>query len=39
MFPPMENGMGRKTKLVTHSRKRFGMKRAVIESKLERWMR
>ncbi|HMJ91501.1 MAG TPA: type IV secretory system conjugative DNA transfer family protein, partial [Candidatus Acidoferrum sp.] len=38
MLPPMENRVGRKEKLIARSRERFGMMRAVIESKLERWM-
>jgi hypothetical protein len=39
MLPPMENRVGRKEKLIAQSRQRFGMARAIIESKLDRWMR
>ncbi|HMJ88758.1 MAG TPA: type IV secretory system conjugative DNA transfer family protein, partial [Candidatus Acidoferrum sp.] len=38
MFPPMDNRIGRKEKLVKQSRERFAMKRAIIEDKLNRWM-
>lgn len=38
MFPPMENRIGRKGKLIAHSRQRFGTARTVIEDKLNRWM-
>ncbi len=39
MLPPLENRIGRAAKLIAHSRERFGTKRAVIEGKLNRWMR
>jgi hypothetical protein len=39
MFPPMENRVGRRDKLIAHSRERFGTRRSVIEDKLERWMK
>lgn len=38
MLPPMENRIGRKDKLIARSRERFGIRRAVIEDKLKRWM-
>ena len=38
MLPPMQNRIGRKKKLIAHSRMRFGMSRIVIEDKLNRWM-
>ena len=38
-LPPLENRVGRKDKLVTRSRQRFAMRRAVIEDKLNRWMK
>ena len=39
MLPPLENRVGRKEKLITTSRERFAMRRAVIEDKLNRWMK
>jgi len=38
MFPPLENRIARKDKLIMRSRERFSMKRSVIEEKLKRWM-
>ena len=38
MFPPLENRIARKDKLIMRSRERFSMKRTVIEDKLKRWM-
>lgn len=37
-LPPMGKRTGRSGKLVRQSRQRFAMQRAVIESKLDRWM-
>jgi hypothetical protein len=39
MLPPVENRIGRKDKLIARSREQFGTPRAVIEDKLNRWMR
>lgn len=39
MLEPLENRVGRKDKLIAHSRDRFAVKRAVIEGKLHRWMK
>lgn len=39
MLPPLEKRIGRKDKLIRHSRQRFAMRRAVIEDKLNRWMK
>ena len=39
MFPPMENRVGRKEKLIARSRERFATARGIIEDKLSRWMR
>ena len=39
MFPPQENRVGRKEKLIARSRERFATARGVIEGKLSRWMR
>ena len=39
MLPPLETHMGRKDKLIAHSRQRFAMARTKIEKKLTRWMR
>lgn len=39
MLPPIENGVGRKEKLIRHSRMRFSMRREAIEEKLRRWMK
>jgi hypothetical protein len=39
MPPPIEASMGRRDKLIAHSRQRFAMSRARIEGKLRRWMR
>jgi hypothetical protein len=38
MLPPIQNRVGRKDKLITCSRERFTMPRAVVEDKLDRWM-
>jgi hypothetical protein len=38
MLPPLGNRVGRKDKLISLSRQRFAMPRAVIEAKLNRWM-
>jgi hypothetical protein len=38
MLPPLENRVGRKQKLIAHSRERFATPRSVIEAKLNRWM-
>ena len=38
MFPPFENRIARKNKLIMRSRERFSMKRSVIEDRLKRWM-
>jgi Helicase HerA, central domain len=37
-LPPVVNRIGRKHKLITLSRQRFALPRAVIEDKLNRWM-
>jgi type IV secretory pathway TraG/TraD family ATPase VirD4 len=39
MLPPLENRIGRRAKLIALSRQRFAMPRAVIEEKLNRWMK
>jgi hypothetical protein len=39
MLPPLENRIGRKEKLIRRSRERFAIPRAVIEDKLNRWMK
>ena len=39
MLPPMQNGTGRKGRLIAASRMRFAVRRVVIEEKLGRWMR
>ena len=38
MLPPLENRVGRKRNLIAQSRERFATTRAVIETKLRRWM-
>ena len=38
MLPPLENRLGRKDKLIALSRERFGIPRAVIEAKINRWI-
>ncbi|HEU6448905.1 MAG TPA: type IV secretion system DNA-binding domain-containing protein [Verrucomicrobiae bacterium] len=38
MLPPLENRVGRRDKLIRHSRERFAMPRSKIERKLNRWM-
>jgi hypothetical protein len=38
MLPPIENGVGRKAKLIAQSRQRFATPRAIVEDKLRRWM-
>jgi hypothetical protein len=38
MLPPLENRVGRKDKLIRHSRERFATPRAKIDDKLKRWM-
>lgn len=38
MLPPLENRVGRRHKLIAHSRLRFSMPRRLIEEKLNRWM-
>jgi len=38
MFPPLENRVGRKEKLIHQSRERFAIPRSKIEDKLNRWM-
>lgn len=38
MLPPLENRVGRRDKLIAHSRMCFSMQRPVIEDKLHRWM-
>jgi hypothetical protein len=38
MLPPIGNRVGRKEKLVKHSRMRFATRREVIEEKLNRWV-
>jgi hypothetical protein len=35
---PLENRVGRRNKLIAHSRERFASPRAVIEDKLSRWL-
>ena len=37
--PPVERVFSEPEKLIRASRERFGMKQAVIEEKLERWLR
>jgi len=39
MLPPLENKIGRKDKLIAHSRERFATPRAIVEDKLNRWMK
>ena len=39
MLPPLENCVGRRSKLIALSRERFDMPRAKIEAKLLRWMK
>ncbi len=39
MLPPLENRVGRKEKLIARSRERFATPRAVVEDKLNWWMR
>jgi hypothetical protein len=36
---PLQNRVGRKTKLVVRSRERFATPRAIVENKLNRWLR
>jgi hypothetical protein len=38
MLPPIENRIGRKDKLIARSQERFAAPRAVVETKLNRWM-
>jgi hypothetical protein len=38
MFPPIENRVGRKEKLIARSRERFATPRLVVENKLNRWI-
>jgi len=38
MYPPLENRIGRKEKLIQRSRERFAVSRVKIEGKLNRWM-
>ena len=38
MLPPMANGIGRKSKLIAHSRGRFATARAIVDAKLKRWI-
>ncbi len=37
-LPPIEKTCGHSERIKTRSRKKYGMKRAVVEQKLERWM-
>jgi energy-coupling factor transporter ATP-binding protein EcfA2 len=39
MLPPIVTGLGRKERLINHSRQRFSIPREVIEAKLNRWMK
>ena len=39
MLLSLENRIGRKEKLIARSRERFGTARAVIEDKLNRWIK
>ena len=39
MLPPVENFAGRREQIIRHSRDRFGRRRAVVEEKIERFMR
>jgi len=39
MLPPIQNRVGRKGKLIARSRERFTTPRAVVEDKLDRWIR
>ena len=38
MLPPLENHIGKKEKLISRSRERFAVRRALIEEKQGRWM-
>lgn len=38
MLAPLENRVGRKEKLIAHSRERFAIRRGVIDDKLNRWI-
>ena len=38
MLPPLENRIGRKSKLIARSRERFATPRAKVEAKLNRWV-
>lgn len=38
-LPPIEYRHGRRTKLIARSREKYGTRRAVVESKINRWMR
>jgi hypothetical protein len=37
-FPPLSNPVGRCSKLVSHSRQKFGVQREIVEAKHHRWM-
>ncbi len=37
-FPPIENRIGRRRKLIQHSRTRFSTQRSIVEKQLGRWM-
>ncbi len=39
LMPPIEINHGRREKLIKRSRERFATKRAVVEDKLERWLK
>ena len=39
ILPPLENRVGRKDRLIALSRERFAIPRAVIDDKLNRWMK
>jgi len=38
-LPPLESAIGRKQRLIAHSRERFGTPREVVEDKLTRWLK
>jgi energy-coupling factor transporter ATP-binding protein EcfA2 len=39
MLPPLENRIGRKENLIAQSRERFATPRAVVDDKMNRWLR
>ena len=39
LMAPIETNLGRRNKLIRRSRERFAVKRAIVENRLERWLR